>query len=98
MTDDQHTSAPDAPAHQSHADIPGEGLIQVAWRMRGPDGRLVQCDIYRTAFDFETRVVYPPDGLVGYWRASSLAVAREHADDLRAAFAADPHYAAIEAE
>ena len=33
-------------------------LIEVAWRMRAPSGRILECGIYRTDFGYEARMGY----------------------------------------
>jgi hypothetical protein len=39
-------------------------LIEVAWRMRAPSGRVLECGIYRTDFGYEARMGYSIDDLL----------------------------------
>lgn len=66
-------------------------LVEVAWRMRAPSGRILECGIYLTAAGFEARMGYG-DNLLASQFARTLPIAREHADGFRVATAANPRF------
>jgi hypothetical protein len=70
-------------------------LIEVAWRMRAPSGRVLECGIYRTDFGYEARMGYSIDDLLASHRAADIEGARTHAVNLHDDAARSPKFTDI---
>ena len=67
-----------SPFKGRRAGPPRLDLIEVAWRMRAPSGRILQCAIYQTDFGFEARMGYGENLLASQY-AQDIENARAYA-------------------
>ena len=58
--------------------IPRLEPVEVAWRMRAPSGRILECRIYQTEFGYEARMGYGENLLASQY-APDIEGARGHA-------------------
>lgn len=66
-------------------DVPTIGLLETAWMMKGPSGRILDCGIYRIATGLEVRCGYGPDDLLRSHLTRELGTARDVAQEWRQA-------------
>lgn len=77
---------------------PAPTRIEIAWRMRAPSGRVLECGIYLTTAGFEVRVGYHVDDPLATQYALTLDLARRNAETFREATAANPRFSILDGE
>lgn len=92
MTDYTPFTGPRAADRQ----LPRLEIVEVAWRMRAPSGRILECAIYLTSAGFETRMGYGVDNPVSTQYALTLDLARRNAETFREATTANPKFTPLE--
>ena len=55
-------------------------LVEVAWRMRAPSGRILEDGIYESEFGYEKRMGYGENPLVSQYAMTSRTSARMRSD------------------
>jgi len=72
--------------------LPRLELVEIAWRMRAPSGRILECGIYLTDAGFEVRVGYSIYDPLATQYALTLDLARRNAETFRLATTANPRF------
>jgi hypothetical protein len=76
----------------SERPLPRLELVELAWRMRAPSGRILECGIYLTDAGFEVRMGYSINDPLATQYALTLDLARRNAETFREATEANPKF------